>query len=431
MLVAFLLEGPHSAASTGRSGWTPSRAARDAGVPPARSYQSAARAAPAPTSRGSAPAAAPRGWFARARAPARCRYAPRVFEIDVPTEPSSVCLDGYLENGWFRSGALMTRTPLLPIAGEVWATLPMRVDLDGYRYPKGMRRVLRRNEGRLRSEVGTPRIDAAREALYQATRVRFMGYQLDTLEALLGAGRFAGLFETREITVWDDDQLVAASYFDVGRESIASLLAVYDQTRRREGLGIYTMLLEIGAALAERRRFYYPGYVLIGNPRLDYKLRLGNVQYRAPGGCWRPGGAIPERDPDRERLYRRIASAEGALERSGIRGRRRVYPLFWLEQTGIAPAQGWRSPESPLLIEVGEGALDTGAWFIDYRQRPDTYVAGRASICQELRELGDGAHARGAESRDDVMAPLAWRGETIETRHPTEAARWLVSLGAA
>jgi arginine-tRNA-protein transferase len=350
-----------------------------------------------------------------------------VFEIDLPTEPSSVCLDGYLEEGWFRSGELMTRTPLIPVSGEVHATVPTRVLLEDYVYPKGMRRVLRRNAGRLRSEIGPPRVDAAREALYQATRARFVGYQIESLDEFLHAGPFRELFETREVSVWEGDELVAASYFDVGRESFASLLAIYDQARRRDALGIYTMLLEIGMALEEGRRFYYPGYVLLGSPWLDYKLRLGSVQYRTRRGRWRSARALPKRDPDRERLYQRVEAAEKALARAGLSSRRRIYPLFWIEETGIVAERGWRMVSSPIVLQVGEEPVDAGAWLIEYSLRAGAFVVSRVSICEDLRELVEGAQVPEADDHGYAMVPLSRWGEVFESPSASEAVRWLES----
>lgn len=76
------------------------------------------------------------------------------------------------------------------------------------------------------------------------------------------------------------------SYFDVGRESLASLLGLYDPAYARFGLGIYTMLEEIEFARARELRFFYPGYVVPGLRSFEYKLELGPVQVLGEDGGW-------------------------------------------------------------------------------------------------------------------------------------------------
>ena len=54
---------------------------------------------------------------------------------------------------------------------------------------------------------------------------------------------------------------------------------MYDPEYDRYSLGFYTMLLEIEYCMELGLKFYYPGYVVPGYSRFDYKLRIGDVDY--------------------------------------------------------------------------------------------------------------------------------------------------------
>ena len=92
------------------------------------------------------------------------------------------------------------------------------------------------------------------------------------------------MFDTREVRVWNGDRLVAFSWFDLGRESVQSLIGVYEPSMARQSLGFYTMLLEVQHALEQGLRFHYPGYVLPGDPAMlstKWKLQRAAKQYKA------------------------------------------------------------------------------------------------------------------------------------------------------
>ena len=112
-------------------------------------------------------------------------------------------------------------------------------------------------------------------------------------------------FETWEVAVWDGERLVAFGWFDLGAESIQSLIGAYDPRYGRHSLGYNTLLLEVRWAQRHGRRYHYAGYVVPGDPAIDYKLRVGDVEYLDPERGWRP---LPEWRPDNQPVNR-LASA--------------------------------------------------------------------------------------------------------------------------
>ena len=188
----------------------------------------------------------------------------RMIEIELPQDVSKSALDRYLAEGWFRAGYAMARSPFVCFEGELYATVQVRSRLVGHRFGRSLRRLERRNDARFRVEIGAARCDADRERLYQACKPRFAGFVFENLSEMLEADPVMSLFDTREVAVYEGARLVAVSYFDVGDQSLASLLGLYDPALSRHSLGIYTMVLEIAYALENGLEHYYPGYVLLG-----------------------------------------------------------------------------------------------------------------------------------------------------------------------
>lgn len=86
------------------------------------------------------------------------------------------------------------------------------------------------------------------------------------------------IFHTKTISLYDGSQLIAAGYFDVGEKSAASILHFFDPAYARYSLGKYLILLTIAYLKEHNFHFYYPGYIVEGNPKMDYKLFLGKEQ---------------------------------------------------------------------------------------------------------------------------------------------------------
>ncbi len=201
-------------------------------------------------------------------------------------------LDRFLAYGWFRNCNMLGRQKLICLDKGVYQVINIRVQLENYQYPKRLKKILRQNNQRFRYEVQPLQLTAEKEALYEQHKHRFLGIVLPTLQqSLFGTEENDYLhnpFHTQEICVYDDDKLVAVSFFDLGHRSIASILGLFDHNYQQFSLGIYTMLLEIDLGIRLGKKFYYPGYVLHNEAVFDYKLRLGNLQYHNGETYWRP-----------------------------------------------------------------------------------------------------------------------------------------------
>ena len=256
-------------------------------------------------------------------------------EVELPTHLSPVELDRKLARGFFRSGPILFRADFLHPDEVLRELVHLRVRLDVESQSKSRARLLRRNRARFRTTIRDARVDDERNRLYRQTRERFLGFVASELDVIV-LGEYPGVFDTREVCVWDGDHLAAVGYFDMGRRAVASILGLHDPAYARHSLGIYTMLEEMEFAREQGARWYYPGYVIPGLPGFDYKLRLGPVQFLDGQGQWRERLQAPKATPAADYAVSRLSAMEAALEARRIPTQRRLYPAFWLGHVRIS-----------------------------------------------------------------------------------------------
>ncbi len=239
-------------------------------------------------------------------------------------------LDAYLEKGFFRNANMMFRTQLLPIDGKLNNVVNIRLDLRGYKSPKRMAKLMRKNQQRFTVTVGEVCITPQKEALFAAHAHRFKGFLYKSLRHLLFGDQNMAVFDTQEICIYDQDKLVAFSFFDKGKNSVASILGVFDQAYYKYSLGTYTMLLEMDWAKRNSYHYYYPGYIMDQSRDFEYKLRLGDVEYLHWNKGWHKfENIIPEDFPGCI-INTKLAVLETFLKEKGIIGKKFFYPYFSL-----------------------------------------------------------------------------------------------------
>ena len=79
-------------------------------------------------------------------------------------------------------------------------------------------------------------------------------------------------FNSKMLRIKDGNKLIAAGYFDVGKNSMAGILNFYDPAYKKCSLGKYLMLKKLDYALANNVEFYYTGYISTESNKFDYKL---------------------------------------------------------------------------------------------------------------------------------------------------------------
>lgn len=200
-------------------------------------------------------------------------------------------LDEYLSKGWYRMGQSIFTTHFLCFGHTFFSALWVRLPLSQHQASKRHRKIMRRNRQFEISfrPVNQVEPDKEQENLYQRYRRQFPGLLAPSLKDALYDGDEKNVFNTWQCLIRDKNKLVALSFFDLGYQSIASILGIYDPAYKKESLGFYTMLMEIEYGQKGGFQYYYPGYIVPGYPRFDYKLRIGAVEsYHLKYDDWIP-----------------------------------------------------------------------------------------------------------------------------------------------
>ena len=239
-------------------------------------------------------------------------------------------LDDFLARGWFRSSQMLYRSDLLCMENDIYSPVNIRLNLTQYQFSKSLRKILNRVRRRFRTVIQPLSLTPTKEELYKNQLNRFRGFLFNSLDKFLHADLEENYFDTLEINVFDGDKLIACSFFDRGRNSLASILGLYDISYARYSLGIYTMLEEIEYAQRNNRLYYYPGYILDRPSEFDYKLRLGEYEYHNWQKNWVKASSFNHQQTPVSILNQKINHMITLLRSANLPFETKLYPLFSL-----------------------------------------------------------------------------------------------------
>ena len=253
-------------------------------------------------------------------------------EKNTPFTLSPESLDWHLAKGWYRMGSTIFTTHFLFFKNRPYSALWIRLNLREFAFSKSQRKLLRKNRQLFDVRVATRVIDEEHEELYDRYAEDFDGRLSPSIADSLEDYDGEVVFNTWETSVRDrvGGKLVASSYFDLGNNSAASILGIFDPKLKSFSLGYYTMLLEIQHCLDLGLEYYYPGYVVPDYHRFDYKLRLGPAEYfDLRTDAWLPYQAInPQREGPVEAQVHGLTEFVYDYNFLGHDTRLKVYPLF-------------------------------------------------------------------------------------------------------
>lgn len=297
-----------------------------------------------------------------------------------PEKLSPVELDQYLANGWYRMGQSLFTTHFLNFDNDFFSALWIRLELTGFSFNKRQRKLLRRN-AKFRTIVRRAFIDEEKESLYQKYRLYFPGTLSPTLHSLMNDELSYNIFDSQEIAVFDEEKLIAFSFFDKGKTSTASITGIYHPGYKQYSLGYFSMLQEIAYSQQHGFAWYYPGYVVPGYPRFDYKLRIGQVEYfQIPRKEWIPYATYKRENDPLVLITSRLQQMEAAIASMGIPSRMVFYPHFAAVLYSL-----WAEPylDYPVFLHCFPHPSDTMC-FLVYDLQADQYRALECFVSAEL-----------------------------------------------
>jgi len=237
--------------------------------------------------------------------------------------------DNFLAEGWYPMGQTIFTTHFLCFFQQFYSAIWIRLPLQGYQYSKSLRKIIRRNNERFRCAIRQAVLTDEKEALYQKYRHTFAGNLPKTLRECHFDYGDDNIYDIREVTVYDGQRLIACSYFHLGHRGAASIQGFYDPNYGSYSLGLYTMLEEIRYCMASGIDFFYPGYVVPGYQRFDYKLRIGQVEYyELRNREWFPYHTLKEENLPLTVMENRLRELLASLHTARLPGKLMYYPLF-------------------------------------------------------------------------------------------------------
>ena len=257
-----------------------------------------------------------------------------------PENLSATDLDAYLSRGWYRMGQSIFTTHFLCFNDQFYSALWVRLSLKDYNFSKSLRKIVRRNYKQFDIKFREVDISEEKEILFQKYKKSFPGHLAPSLEDSLFEGFDGDIFETYETSIYDGDQLIAFSFFDLGEDSVASILGVYDPDYNKHSLGLFTMLLEIIFCKKNDFQYFYPGYVVPGNSRFEYKKRIGDVDYfDLRTGHWLSYAGLKPMDIPLSKMENKLLSLQNRLSENSHSVNYYHYPLFEANLFGY-----WNAP---------------------------------------------------------------------------------------
>jgi len=195
-------------------------------------------------------------------------------------------MDSLWAKGWRHFGTHFFRYNVGFLHVDIQFVMPLRIRLSDLSFSKSQRRVLRRNED-LTVTTGPARITEQDHEMFHRHKARFDHSIPESLFNFIAPDPGAGPCQTREIRVFEGDELIAASYYDIGHEATSGVYGMFDPAVTGRSLGTFTMLKEIEYAVETGRQFYYLGYAYEGPSFYDYKKRFRGTEAFDWEGGWR------------------------------------------------------------------------------------------------------------------------------------------------
>ncbi len=307
-------------------------------------------------------------------------------EKHFPTTLTPQALDDYLAKGWYRMGQGIYTCHFLFFEENLYSPIWIRLPLAGYEFRKGLRKLRRKVHDKFRVVVRPGFIDEEKNALFEEFRYDFKGKLEWTLKLSLLDNGDTNIFDTWEVAVYDGQKLIAFSFFDLGETTMASIKGVYDPLYAQYSLGLFTMLEEIDFGMRRGLQYFYPGYVIPGYERFDYKLRVGTPEvleyYDLKSKAWFPYASFSDAILPVKVLKDKLLRVAQDLFREKVNCQLLFYPAW--EAVGYGhPADQFL--ESPLFLHLFSNVFPRPRFIIYYDLWKEKYVF---THCMPMEDLG-------------------------------------------
>lgn len=218
--------------------------------------------------------------------PFDCSYLPNQQErLIIATDPRLQNGESYqflLEQGFRRSGSQIYR----PHCENCTACQSLRIKAEDYIPSQNQKRLIKKNQ-QLRLAVSNEDKDSY-FTLYQQyiNTIHKDGAMFPATKEQYASFLKADVTNQAFIELWDGDLLVSVAVTDVSLDSLSAVYTFYHPDYRKTGLGMYSIIKQIGLCEQLNKSFLYLGYQIDECQKMNYKNRFFPHQ-RLIANCWK------------------------------------------------------------------------------------------------------------------------------------------------
>ncbi len=206
-------------------------------------------------------------------------------QIDL-LQVSQTNLDGLLATGWRHFGIQFFRYNLSIHEESVCRVFALRLNLLKYNHSKRFRKIMRKNVS-FRTEIKLAEVNQQKIDLFEQHKKKFTSNIPNSVYDFISPNLETPI-PPYELNIFDGDQLIATSFFDISEKGISSIYGFFDLAYSANSLGLYTMLLEIEHAIGLGKQYYYHGYCYDVKSFYDYKKQFPALEWYDWREKWHP-----------------------------------------------------------------------------------------------------------------------------------------------
>ena len=197
-----------------------------------------------------------------------------VTEYNIISRPTTEMAEDYLEQGWRRFGKMFFR----PNCTNCSRCIPLRVNLENFRFSKSMRKALNKNRD-ITLEIGAP--ECTREHIrlhneYHKHQNKIKQWPHHNISATEYRMLFCEpMTFAREYRFFNKNRkMIGVGYVDTLPSAHSSLYFFYEPEWAPKSPGIFSISMEIKKAIESGAKQYHLGYYVKNCASMDYKLRF-------------------------------------------------------------------------------------------------------------------------------------------------------------
>lgn len=190
----------------------------------------------------------------------------------LPTRPLTAAeFSERLHAGDRRQGLVLYR----PNCPDCTACEAIRLDVERFRPNKTQRRIHRRGKRTFDVEIGRPRLDADRVALYNKHKVGrdLMGEGDPIDETGYGAFLVDSCTDSFELRYFHEDELVGIAIVDQASDALSAVYTYFDPELGHLSPGVFSILEQVELCRRRGLRWLYLGLYVADCPSMAYKAR--------------------------------------------------------------------------------------------------------------------------------------------------------------